>query len=106
MNKLNCWEFKNCGRQPGGDKVHELGHCRAAVETSLHGTNSGINGGRACWSLEGTLCGNEKQGSYAQKLQKCLQCDFFAMVRQEEERNFQNSRQILMKYGLAKAAEL
>jgi len=27
--KLNCWEFKKCGRQPGGPKVAELGVCPA-----------------------------------------------------------------------------
>lgn len=106
MNKLNCWEFQNCGRQPGGDKVHELGPCRAATEKLLHGANHGVNGGRACWSLEGTICNGEKQGSYAQKLQKCLQCDFFDLVRREEESNFQNSRKILMNYRQLHAARI
>jgi hypothetical protein len=23
--KINCWEFKKCGRQPGGHKEKELG---------------------------------------------------------------------------------
>jgi len=24
---LNCWEFKKCGREPGGEKASELGIC-------------------------------------------------------------------------------
>ncbi|MGE5174112.1 MAG: two-CW domain-containing protein, partial [Betaproteobacteria bacterium] len=30
MEKLNCWEHKKCGRQPGGHKVAELGVCPSA----------------------------------------------------------------------------
>jgi len=29
--KLNCWEFKNCGRGPGGCKAKRLGICLTAV---------------------------------------------------------------------------
>ncbi len=39
--KQNCWEFKNCGRQPGGHKVNELGLCSAATETKTNGINDG-----------------------------------------------------------------
>jgi hypothetical protein len=28
--KLNCWEVKKCGREPGGVKVKELGVCPAS----------------------------------------------------------------------------
>ena len=28
----NCWDYKNCGRQPGGSKVETYGLCPAAVE--------------------------------------------------------------------------
>ncbi len=38
--KTNCWEVKNCGRQPGGAKVGELGACPAAMDTEH---NNGIN---------------------------------------------------------------
>ena len=97
MIKLNCWEYLNCGRQPGGVNVAELGSCKAATETDMHGINSGINGGRACWAIEKTDCGGKLQGSYAQKLRTCIQSDFFALMRNEENIHFQNSKQILMK---------
>ena len=103
MKTINCWEFKDCGRQPGGDKVHELGPCRAATEADMHGINGGINGGRACWSLEGTLGDGKHQASYTQKLMKCLQCDFFALVRNEENSSYQNSKEILTSLNLPKA---
>ena len=41
----NCWEFKNCGRQPGGSNVNDLGLCPAATDTSSDGLNRGKNGG-------------------------------------------------------------
>ena len=57
MNKTNCWEFKNCGREPEGVKVHELGVCPATVEERLDGTNLGRKGGRPCWAVAGSMCG-------------------------------------------------
>ncbi len=45
MSKLNCWEFKKCGREPGGAKIEE---CLAAKDSEIDGTNSGKKGGRVC----------------------------------------------------------
>lgn len=45
MAKVNCWQFKKCGRQPTGDKADELGVCPAANESLADGINSGIEGG-------------------------------------------------------------
>ncbi|OGI02646.1 MAG: hypothetical protein A2Y25_03140 [Candidatus Melainabacteria bacterium GWF2_37_15] len=89
--KLNCWEFKNCGRQPGGAKVSEFGVCPAATDKSCDGTNNGRKAGRVCWSVAGTLCGGKVQGSNIQKVGNCLKCDFYKIVRQEENKNFKNS---------------
>ena len=93
--KLNCWEVKKCGRQPKGENADELGICSAATETRTHGINNGINGGRACWAVGGTLCGGEVQGTFTSKLASCLQCDFYSKVRFEEEGNFVTSKEIL-----------
>ncbi len=100
--KQNCWEFKNCGRQFGGPKAHELGVCPAASEVKLNGANSGKNGGRACWVIAGTLCGGKVQGTQAQKGQSCAVCDFFNLVIKEEGSS-RNSHQEL-KDKLMKAA--
>jgi len=85
MGKLNCWEFKKCGRQPGGPKVADLGVCPAAVFTGFDGVHGGKNGGRGCWAIVGSLCGGKIQGTYAQKLLNCWRCEFMNKVKQEEE---------------------
>lgn len=85
VNKLNCWEYKKCGREPGGVHVSERGVCPAAVATKADGINGGKNGGRVCWAIAGTLCEGNVQGSYASKLGFCLQCDFCQLVLNEEK---------------------
>lgn len=84
---VNCWEFKKCGRQPGGQKVQELGVCPATVDQELEGAHGGKHAGRACWVVAGSLCGGKIQGTYAQKLQNCWRCEFMNIVKREEEPN-------------------
>jgi hypothetical protein len=84
LNKINCWEFKKCGREPDGEKAHELGVCPASVESRLDGTHGGRNGGRACWVVPGSLCGGVIQGSYSAKRKDCKSCDFFQAVETDE----------------------
>jgi len=83
--KVNCWEFKKCGRQPGGHKEKELGTCPVTVQGDLDGAHEGKNGGRACWVIAGSLCGGKIQGTYAQKLSNCWRCEFMNLVKKEEE---------------------
>lgn len=87
MAKLNCWEVKLCGREPGG-KRNDLGICPASLEARLDGIHGGINAGRACWIVAGTLCGDKVQGTFAKKYDSCEQCDFFALVQGEEGSSF------------------
>lgn len=93
--KKNCWEHKNCGRQPGGLKEAELGPCPVPKETRTNGLNSGSNGGRCCWAIAGTLCGNVVQGNFAAKLSNCMKCDFYKKVMQEEGADYVKSKEIL-----------
>jgi len=93
--KLNCWEFKKCGREPGGAKASELGVCKASTETRTHGINGGKNGGRACWAIAGTLCGGQVQGTFAAKMANCSKCEFFQLVRREEGADFTATAEIL-----------
>lgn len=95
MSRMNCWEFFECGREPGGKKIRELGACPAAAKTELDGVNDGTNGGRACWAIAGTLCEGEIQGTYAQKLGNCLKCDFHAFVRGQQHGNYASTKKIL-----------
>ncbi len=88
-NRLNCWEVKKCGREPGGNRVAELGICPAAVEMSKEGVNRGHCAGRYCWRVAGTFCGGQVQGTYAKKLHTCIECVFFKQVQEEEGPGFQ-----------------
>ncbi len=93
--KLNCWEFKKCGREPGGAKAAELGVCPVAVEGRADGIHHGKNGGRCCWVVTGSLCKGQRQGSYAEKFGDCHKCDFYELVRNEESPKFQVGLTIL-----------
>ena len=92
---LNCWEFKKCGRQPGGHKVAEFGVCPASVEKSIDGIHRGDNAGRACWVIAGTFCGGKVQGSFAEKNGNCANCEFFQKVLAEEHTTLQESQDLL-----------
>ena len=93
----NCWEYKRCGRQPGGLKTNELGVCPAATEVRVDGVNHGKNAGRCCWVIAGTLCKGEKQGLFAQKLTNCIACDFYQHAATEEGSFAAKSREILKR---------
>jgi uncharacterized phage infection (PIP) family protein YhgE len=73
-NGGNCWESKKCGRIPGGNKVSEMGICPAYPDQ-----------GKSCWKVAGTFCGGKVQGSAAQKLLSCVECDFYKNIRNNEQ---------------------
>lgn len=99
MSKLNCWEFKQCGREPGGANASELGVCPAATEERLDGVHDGKNAGRSCWIMAQTLCGDKVQGTYGQKFGECSKCAFYKKVKLEEEPKFQFSPLLLKRLG-------
>jgi CRP-like cAMP-binding protein/tRNA A-37 threonylcarbamoyl transferase component Bud32 len=80
----NCWEFMGCGREPGGKKCAERGVCPASDDRSFDGINFGKNAGRICWAVAGTFCGGKTQGTFAEKRESCVQCDFFQRVSEEQ----------------------
>ncbi len=63
---MNCWEFMKCGREEGGFRANELGVCPAYPDK-----------GQSCARAAGTLCEGEVQGSVAQKIPSCIDCDFY-----------------------------
>ena len=81
----NCWEFMDCGREPGGARASERGICPSTIDLTLNGAHGGRNAGRACWVVAGTFCDSLLQGTYARKISSCEQCDFYQLVRSEDQ---------------------
>jgi len=90
QTKLNCWEYKKCEMQPGGEKAKLQGPCPAAVDERVNGFNGGANAGRACWAIAGTYCDGPPKGIYALKLKDCMSCEFHELVVKEEKKNYMN----------------
>ncbi|MBI5074775.1 MAG: hypothetical protein HZB62_06365 [Nitrospirae bacterium] len=82
--RQNCWEYMNCSS--GGMKGQ--GTCPARTETRAHKLNRGNNGGRVCWAVAGTHCHGRVQGTYAEKVLICSDCDFRRTVQEEEWPSF------------------
>ncbi len=81
---LNCWEYKKCGREPGGNRADKDGVCPAAAKKTFDTFNHGINGGRACWLVAGTFCDDLASGTFAEKIDTCRNCDFYKKIQAEE----------------------
>jgi hypothetical protein len=81
--KVNCWEFKKCGREEFGNRVHEMGPCPAAKLREADGFLEGENGGRACAYITGTFCSNSVQGTHREKEKDCGECDFYKTLQRE-----------------------
>jgi signal transduction histidine kinase len=64
--KTQCWEFMQCGREK---------NCEAKCPANP-------NFGRICWAVAGTLCAGKVQGTFAQKITSCRNCDFYRHVKE------------------------
>jgi hypothetical protein len=95
--KMNCWEYKKCGRELGGAKVNELGSCPAVGVSKLNGVHDGWNAGRACWVVAGTMCEGTVQGVFGNKYGNCRKCDFYETVKKEESTGFKLAAELLEK---------
>lgn len=95
--KTNCWEYKRCGREPGGRHAAELGICPAAEHQATNGIHGGKNGGRVCWAISGTFCGGMIKGTFAEDIINCVDCDFFKLVQCEEEELFESIESIFRR---------
>jgi len=96
--KQNCWEFKECSREPGGKKASELGECPSAIASEVDGIHEGKNGGRVCWAVAGTMCDGKVQGTFATKISTCQDCGFYKKVSEEEKENLMTVGEILPKF--------
>lgn len=83
--KLNCWEYRNCGREPGGPLASLQGTCPAATEAAFDRVHHGKNAGRACWVAAGTFCAKPPAGvMVGKKIANCSLCPFYKRVCEEE----------------------
>lgn len=82
--KKNCWEFKKCGKQPGGKNENVTGKCLVPLMSMYDGIHDGKNGGRVCWLVSGSMCSGEVQMAFSNKLKSCSTCDFYKKVCEEE----------------------
>lgn len=62
--------------------------CTAARPGPHSGFNDGVDGGRICWAVAGTLCEGKVDGLNASKHLSCGQCDVFKTVQKEEGEKF------------------
>lgn len=104
-HKVNCWEFMGCGREPGGQRVAEMGVCPAAIESRLDGVLGGSNGGRCCWIVAGTFCRGEIQGTFARRYATCKECEFFRLVQTEESPFLWHADSLLLYLSSTEAEE-
>jgi len=81
--KANCWDVMPCDHGPGCSEP-----CPAVLDVTSAGVNGGVNAGRICWTVPGTLCFGEPQGDFVDKQETCLACRFFLQVRDEEGEEF------------------
>ncbi len=86
--KKNCWEYKSCGRELGGQREKEFGACPAATEQKLDGAHGGKNAGRSCWVVPGTFCDDKIKKDLDHNLETCTACAFYKLVKEEEQHTF------------------
>ena len=83
-NKINCWEYKQCGRGPKQNNIYQPATCHVAEHKVSNDMNSGVNGGRLCWLiLEARFRGEVKQFN-RDLTYPCFSCDFRYKVMKEE----------------------
>ena len=81
--KLNCWEFKNCGREKGGLLTEALGECPVPRAMKFDGHNDGKGAGRACWMVRDSAC--RLSNSQHSPSDPCCDCEFYKRVVFEQE---------------------
>lgn len=84
MNKLNCWEFMKCGKEPVRDNGGKFETCPIASETLANGLNGGVNGGRICWVIAEVCCEHKVDPHNLQWKYSCFSCEFRFKVMTDE----------------------
>jgi len=83
-NKLNCWEFTNCGMEPNGIFAQLHGPCPVAANSLKYdGINGGRGGGRICWEIMRRESATIRHDCRFNRM-PCQKCRFFQRVISEE----------------------
>ena len=80
--RLNCWEYRLCGREHGGLMVSYLGECPVSTALKYDGLNSGLAAGRACWLVAEAICVAHRPDGPSGA--GCHDCEFYRRVVTEE----------------------
>ncbi len=81
---LNCWQYKNCGREKGGLMVDVLGECPVSTAMKYDGLNGGQGAGRSCWMAPNSACRRDQVGGN-RRWDACHNCEFYKRVVFEEK---------------------
>jgi len=73
-----------CGKEEHGEKLNGSGPCPVSVESSAHGLNGGVNGGRICWVITDILHQCDVSCSHVHHKSSCFSCEFRYKVTTEE----------------------
>ena len=78
---INCWEFKQCGRELNGKNVLTDGLCPAALDFRLNGVHRGENAGRCCWVVRSLADKYDSIGTCSCS-EQCSECSFYKLVKE------------------------
>ncbi|MEI6055883.1 MAG: hypothetical protein WCR55_07470 [Lentisphaerota bacterium] len=91
MGGENCWEYRKCGRELGGNHTAKKGVCPVAAFKQANGLWGGINGGRVCCRISKALDLDNDESRRLSLLDKaidknanrCEGCNFYEILNDE-----------------------
>ena len=84
-DRLNCWQYWNCGREKGGLMAETLGVCPVTTAMKYDGINHGTSAGRFCWKVAKTT---PVESGLHGCTGHCRTCEFYSRVLFEEQEAF------------------
>ena len=87
--KLNCWDYFKCGKEIGNAE-RDLDFCSVSILQAIN-PNGGMCAGRQCWRVLGSHCYIKEmnfRGTANFKRENCDECEFKALVKEEEGEDF------------------
>jgi hypothetical protein len=82
--KINCWEFRNCGMEPGGIISKIYGECPVPKMMKRDGVNGGKGAGRDCWTIMHASASGNGPFICRNSRISCILCEFYHRVQGEK----------------------